>query len=1512
MSNLFRRPIARLLDTAQRRFRAARPGSVLIFVVVVLVLLALIATAFLSTARVDRYGAAQHSANIQIEMLIEGVINLAVGNITDDLYGTTPDPTFGNAEPYRPPGDPAVTGYEHYDAFASDWWVAPRTPMLPNMAVAPSATPAPNVKPNTTPNAPMWRTLSWPLTPRDDGTYWFDSPDVAYDSIPLALTGGSTRKDEYAFFPGHGTIGAANAQPWPFIQIVRPNGPAITGDDFIPGADADGDGIADSGLWKLPVGTINGITYYAGARIIDNNSAINVNTALARSADFQGDESIAFNVGNHLSGVALAEILRTFDNTLAGFWGANTGPGNANSEINGLSAFRFNIGAVHRPPAGVTGSTIGGDPYDDGGTARTEYDFATVGDAIYQQLARRLAFPGRATDTNPYQAFSIGDSMALAYRGGVLRNPIASASILEEKLNQSLFFTAGGTAVRTSAYLPSEIAQWYDQNFRTEAEVLLPTLNTATFRQRRTLLTARNPVANQIPAFYDTLDLNGDTVRNDMPATMPVVGSATRPVATSMPAYLTGSSVFQGARPTPPKTSVNTADFAELWRAFWSVMADADGGTPFDDAIAAALAVDATAIDPYVGMAFDVQATTQAATQTSTQPTSQPFFVIDDPNPARMFRSPLRDPRYAYGVSLSPYETMLLRSALAAVNAEDLRDIDLDVTAREIGLRAMIDGTEQTVQVVVYGTEPQPYITEVYAQTDTAETLGGLVNPNENGYMAIELHNPYPFDIELTNWRIGVINRDPDEVTTTYATSGLEIEELANFSDASTLEVDPGTGGVGPIKVPAHGYLLIENYNTNGGGSAKHRPRSSGLPPTGPIAGETAGNAAYDPAGPRPTATPDPLPQLNRVYVRNLMGGGGTQPGAANREIVLLRPRLYSGASDAGTYPSSATWNDQAATVAPNLGDFIPVDSFDFTGLKYASGASTQPSTQPGSTTRPSGLMALHYARANQAATQPSQPGGDVSKAWHHVYPGRYDAAQVFRHQGTNFAYWSVPDGDPWATTQPTSQPSTQPSSTTQPAITLGTDKLDTNTPTSNGNRQASYPVSFPIQLANTHWGGVPNPLLAYAPAATPPGALPNPARFPFGSFGRNGDMLQVPFIGAYRVKTQAIMADPNAVLELNAVTIDSAFAEDTDISDDTLVTDTGIEDREQVGRFVPLREPEPTGTQPYINDLVEGGTYDDLILDATNRVKYRYRWASDLFDYLTVQAPHDDYTPNVARPSITPTNVANAEATPNAGGAAGNRTDTDDTNNHREDAAAVEGLININTAPWKVLASLPLVANQNTDTAASDAGGTADGDPDINELAKAIVYWRDIDADPDTAGFQPHGPFRSIYELNAVVDCRPQIEGGPDNTTAFEDRPGFRNGYGQINFVELGTTPQQFEPDDFAGDISPKNAPSEFTDAGPGYRKPDLTTAAINAGAHRRDLVRRDFEERNLNLIRISNMITTRSDSFVCYILLQGFRNAGTADPELVVQRRVALIIDRSGTTPANPTAKVTLVPNN
>src|SRR5947199_8680132 len=84
-----------MLSRLQRRFRVSRPGSVLILCVALLVLLALIGTAMISTARVDRYSSQQHSYNTEVDLLVEGVKSMAQAAIVNDLWDTSrPTPRY--------------------------------------------------------------------------------------------------------------------------------------------------------------------------------------------------------------------------------------------------------------------------------------------------------------------------------------------------------------------------------------------------------------------------------------------------------------------------------------------------------------------------------------------------------------------------------------------------------------------------------------------------------------------------------------------------------------------------------------------------------------------------------------------------------------------------------------------------------------------------------------------------------------------------------------------------------------------------------------------------------------------------------------------------------------------------------------------------------------------------------------------------------------------------------------------------------------------------------------------------------------------------------------------------------------------------------------------------------------------------------------------------------------------------------------------------------------------------
>src|SRR5688500_5433535 len=69
---------------SRNRFRPSRRGSVLILVVALLVLMALIGTAWISTARVDRAASIETSRTTEAEMLAEGLKNIINAVIVAD------------------------------------------------------------------------------------------------------------------------------------------------------------------------------------------------------------------------------------------------------------------------------------------------------------------------------------------------------------------------------------------------------------------------------------------------------------------------------------------------------------------------------------------------------------------------------------------------------------------------------------------------------------------------------------------------------------------------------------------------------------------------------------------------------------------------------------------------------------------------------------------------------------------------------------------------------------------------------------------------------------------------------------------------------------------------------------------------------------------------------------------------------------------------------------------------------------------------------------------------------------------------------------------------------------------------------------------------------------------------------------------------------------------------------------------------------------------------------------
>lgn len=214
------------------------------------------------------------------------------------------------------------------------------------------------------------------------------------------------------------------------------------------------------------------------------------------------------------------------------------------------------------------------------------------------------------------------------------------------------------------------------------------------------------------------------------------------------------------------------------------------------------------------------------------------------------------------------------------------------------------------------------------------------------------------------------------------------------------------------------------------------------------------------------------------------------------------------------------------------------------------------------------------------------------------------------------------------------------------------------------------------------------------------------------------------------------------------------------------------------------------------------------------------YDWARHLFDYVTVQSPQNDFLPNIAATPVTGSPYATLTASP-VPQPVQNRPITvpPQANGDNEWNVGVNGLINLNTASWKILSMLPLVVSDTTGQVVAAQN---------EQMAKAIVAYREA-----------NGPYQSIFDLLKI----------PAN-------------FGTLTNAEFG---------------NPANLNETVPADGPKFLAED-NAANGELMPPGRDAF---FRYRSLQLARISNLATTGSETFTVYILVQGWRNGATA-PEV------------------------------
>jgi hypothetical protein len=218
----------------------------------------------------------------------------------------------------------------------------------------------------------------------------------------------------------------------------------------------------------------------------------------------------------------------------------------------------------------------------------------------------------------------------------------------------------------------------------------------------------------------------------------------------------------------------------------------------------------------------------------------------------------------------------------------------------------------------------------------------------------------------------------------------------------------------------------------------------------------------------------------------------------------------------------------------------------------------------------------------------------------------------------------------------------------------------------------------------------------------------------------------------------------------------------------------------------------------------------------------------------------------------------------------------------------ATPGLININTAPPEVLRALPHWARVVHETGMDDTGVTPLATPTPRvRLAGAVVRYRErfgtaavASPEPDYRtrldGLHPDRGYASAAEL--MLLNRPATSGSAQ----------YRKSW-QIDVA--GEDPFEFGP----SGVPPLESTRISTDVVGGH---DFDPITPSFGP---DKVAMDVEEDNLLYMGVSNLVTTRSDTFTVYFRVRSFRQNPTTgawdatDPEMIVdESRYVMLVDR------------------
>ncbi len=1286
--------------------RRERRGIILVFVVVLLVLLAIMGTAYLATTRADlitiRGRGAGPNANAPLlvnrqtldqvysasqehvkKILVADLVNLQNNGDLNALLNNANVSPAARRLFFRQTGPVGPTQYyKDYDAPGkSDPWLSSTLPEIAQTG---------------TPKKVKWPWMSAPIADKSSsGAIEFQpnfaDPRYVNGTSPIAIPA-TARVDRPL---GAVRMTAQNASktnrtyPGYDVSAVVSGFPDTTG--FAIGGDADGDGINDSGLIPILINPgatgidqyvdkQNGVIYYYAYRLVDNSSQINLGTALSMSADFstkmQSGDSDSSDTDPHTDfpGETREQIAK---NTRVGVDPNIVGPN--------FGFFRSNVGLIELIQEALAIYTGQANTYIPSQKELRRYvdmrfpelSSDPVGGAVFDQM-RQIATAqtkGFLAPMSPVPPTTNGNSYVFRSFGDVLEQQVLKRPALPLGWYYGPAAGAGKIAKITTPGT-SDLASLNDKG----GTLLNPEIPASAVETALQL-----SVRDSTPNFTGRTDASWkwfppDQVYLWFEWTKNLDGlRAASPPTT--PNYFRYDTALFGS--TGDGSFPSGAQAVDLQRSIRSVVTTHSG-----EGTVTPVRSDATGKPP-IGMPV------------------YPATAVPDLDAAPFGEYPAAKVSAATGT-----KRQLWRAFWSAMTTSPTQGAGAGDWAVEAG-PAFLMGTRYT----------NPNSDDSISGRNMARIRSAIAACN-----AIDMRDS---DDDITELDVQLEPEVRGSVTTNLVTRVFGTERQPFITEVLWADADGSGSG-------EQTYVAIEIYNpydtdidlsqfyigvmsrsgnalnsgtramvagtpvihldsaTLGGGSTLLGPgrfaviQTAAVPPSG-IA------QVNPPVGSSPLQYLGTLATTGQQFARDCGGN----------ELVMARYRRFDGEI---THNAIAAFSETAGPVAnPDaMLTMVPIETID---MRYVVAPNN---TDP---------VQFQYRRMNCDPADPTR----ASDRWRCVYGGQYFSVPAANANGA----------DPMLRpTGPNTNPAWKMYAGTAASAIAGAEGVYTD----GAHTLNSYEPIVPISPAPA--GDDPNiPILAEPIQVQ--SFKPDPARhpidrFPFGSpFARDGDVLDIPFIGAYQIFR---VAGANYTLfEENSLSMDAFLA-----------------------------EPEPLVAQA------------NPSIGRSDPRQASTAWAKDLLDFVTArQAPMHDFFPDVPKVVVLPNGSTEETATAtdklayvgNGGPVRGINGGTLDTVNAtqvpwisvdgaaylregvrlpntpglNESTALLQGKININTAPRPVLRMLASVVDPDTGVV------TAANVANISTVVDAIVTQRNLLAN---AAAEPYG-FESIFDLASIASVR-------------------------------------------------------------------------------------------------------------------------------------------------------------